>query len=567
MNKRYLALFGLLASLTLLAARLVHRDEKNPPPKPVVRTMVEITGDLFTNRAVPHLRLEIPPDGVATLRRYRWEWGSHSEGRTNVLATLREGTRVYTNVAVHLKGAAGSFRPVDDKPAWTLNFEKFAPGQRFHGLTKIHLNNSVQDPSYVSEQICREMFLAAGVPTPRAAHATVALNGRDLGLYVLIEGWNKQFLKRYFKNTKGNLYDSGFAQEITQPLEVNSGEHPEDRSDLKALVEAAEEPDLTNRLVRLSRVLDVDRFLTFTALEVMLLHWDGYSMNKNNYRVFHDLETDRLVFMPHGLDQMFGVRRANPTNTITPQMRGLVARALLQVPEGRRRYLDRMSQLLTNVFRAEILTTRVNEVAAQVRPALAQGISGAINYEWAVTALRSRITDRASSMRDQLAKLNTPLEFDSSGVAKLTRWDAKRDYGSPSFSRQNERLEITASGDRSYGTWRSTVLLEAGEYQFVGRLKTDGVEWDEDVTRGGVALRISGDRSPLTLPAAPDWTTITYNLSVQGLTDVELICELRASKGHVWFDAESLKLIRSQSRPPARESVTRSRPAIQSEAK
>jgi spore coat protein CotH len=104
-------------------------------------------------------------------------------------------------VAIHLKGSAGSFRPVEDKPALTLNFDKFAPGQRFHGLKKIHLNNSVQDSSYLSEQISRELFLAAGVPTTRATQAKVQLNGRNLGVCVLVEGWNKQFLKRHFNKT------------------------------------------------------------------------------------------------------------------------------------------------------------------------------------------------------------------------------------------------------------------------------------------------------------------------------------------------------------------------------
>src|SRR6266850_738194 len=120
--------------------------------------------DLFTNVLVPRLRLEIAPEGMAVLQSYEWNRNLNGQDRTNVLATVREGNRVYTNVAVHLKGGLGSFRPVDDKPALTLSFDKFADGQRFHGLQKIYLNNSVQDPSYLSEKICREMFLAAGLP-------------------------------------------------------------------------------------------------------------------------------------------------------------------------------------------------------------------------------------------------------------------------------------------------------------------------------------------------------------------------------------------------------------------
>src|SRR5262245_6708764 len=179
----------------------------------------------------------------------------------------------------------------------------------------------------------------------------------------------------------------------------------------------------------MGRVLDLDRFFTFFALEVMLAHWDGYSLNRNNYRVFHDLSTGKLVFLPHGLDQMFGVWRSRPETTITPQMRGLVARAALQVPEGRQKYLARMSQLSTDVFRVELLTNRVNELAAKVRPALAQNRQELVRQERAVAALQDRIIRRVASVREQLGLLTTPIVFGPDSSFPLTRWESKSDYG------------------------------------------------------------------------------------------------------------------------------------------
>jgi len=275
--------------------------------------------ELFTNNLVPRLRIEIPADGMAVLRSYEWDKKMNGQDRTNVLATVRDGETVYTNVAIHLKGGLGSFRPVDDKPALTLSFDKFAPGQRFHGLQKVYLNNSVQDPSYLSEKICREMFLAAGLPAPRAGHALVQMNHRNLGLYVLLEGWDKRFLKQHFKNTRGNLYDGGFGNEVTNRLDINTGDFPNDWSRLESLGKAAEEPDLDKRLAHMGEVLDLDRFVTFVAMEIMLAHWDGYTMNRNNFRIFHDLSSNRLVFLPHGMDQTFGIFRSTPVSTITPQ--------------------------------------------------------------------------------------------------------------------------------------------------------------------------------------------------------------------------------------------------------
>jgi 5-methylcytosine-specific restriction endonuclease McrA len=197
---------------------------------------------------------------------------------------------------------------VDDKPALALSFDKFAPGQRFHGLQKVYLNNSVQDPSYLSEKICREMFLAAGLPAPRAGHAVVHLNRRNLGLYVLLEGWDKRFLKQHFNDARGNLYDGGYGNEVTNRLDINSGDFPNDRSRLELLAQASEEPDLGKRLARMGEALDMDRFLTFVAMEIMLAHWDGYTMNRNNFRIFHDLSSNRLVFL---LDHEYTQRGLN----------------------------------------------------------------------------------------------------------------------------------------------------------------------------------------------------------------------------------------------------------------
>jgi spore coat protein H len=67
-------------------------------------------------------------------------------------------------------------------------------------------------------------------------------------------------------------------------------------------------------------------------MEILTVHWDGYGMNRNNYRVFHDLDSNKMVFLPHGLDQMFGQWRSRPESPITPMMKGVVARAVISEP-------------------------------------------------------------------------------------------------------------------------------------------------------------------------------------------------------------------------------------------
>jgi spore coat protein H len=539
---------------------------------------------LFTNQAIRHLRIDVLPDGLDTLRTYRWRRGADPEDRPSVHATVREGGDIYTNVALHLKGAAGSFRSIDStKPGFTLNFDKFAEGQRFHGLDKLSLNNSVQDDTFISEKLCRELFARAGVPAPRADYATVELNGRPLGLYVLTEGWDRRFLKRQFQNPKGNLYDPGMGRDIDSDLRVACGENPEDQSELKALAAAAADPDHSNRLARLEQRLDFDRFLSFLALEVLLWHWDGYTMNLNNYRVFHDLDSGRVVFLPHGMDQMFWTTNG----PIMVTGRSLLPSAILQTPEGQRRYLERLAQLRTNLLDVPALTNRVRELAARIRPALRrEDRSGrarydygmGLSYEERVDQLCERIAQRARSVDEQLEGARHLLRLAPGDSIQLTNWNSRRASGSPFFDRSSNPAALHVRlKERGVGAWFTTVWLVEGRYRIEGRAKTSGVEADTSDSLEGTGLRVTSSRkqtdglewgwfplrrgrdprrraevqapgfTPKRLVGTRDWTEVVYRIDLrQPMADLDVLYELRADSGEAWFDPGSIRLVREK---------------------
>ncbi len=507
---------------------------------------------LFSSREIPKIRITISTNGIETLQKSSWSFGQQPV-RETVVATIQEGDQVYSQVALHLKGSAGSFRSVDDKPAFTLNFDKHVKGQHFHGLRKLSLNNSVQDPTYLSEQFCRELFLQAGVPTPRARPARVELNGRDLGLYVLVEGWDREFLQRHFKDTSGTLYDGGFVKDVTDPLSVNSGETPKEQPDRLALVEALKEQDPARRLTRLNQVLDVEEFLTFMAVDVMVWDWDGYAMNKNNWRVYHDNSTGRMVFMPHGLDQMFW----KPDGSILPRMEGRVAQALLEIPGVRQRYFERMKELRTRVFDVTRLTNRVQELAGGIAPVLAK-LDGADTQDYLrrVDEFRSAIVRRGESLDRQLSHPIEPLKFDSDGLAALSGWKSQADFGTPSFSSNavpsaGGLIEVTARDGSSIGMLKTGIWLERGNYVLQGRIKTQGVVSDPGDTRGGAGLQVQGTRNPKPLLGDSDWKTMELEFSVpEILAETQLACEFRGADGKAWFDLGSFRVKRLPATPP-----------------
>lgn len=495
-----------------------------------------VAEDIFRDCYIPKLSLEISPRGIANLR---------MNSRTYVRATIREGTTVYTNVAIHLKGGPGSARPLEDFPAFTINFDHFSAGQTFHGLRKIHLNNSVQDQSFLSEKISRELFEAAGVPAPRAGNAKLTFNGRDLGVYVLIEGIDKQFLRRHFKDPDGNVYDGHSQTDVTDDLPTNSGKNRQDRRRLQALAVAARETDLNRRLSELEKTLDLGRFLSFMAMEAMLWHWDGYTMNRNNFRIFHDRANDRMVFLPQGVDQIL----SNPLGPIFPRTAGLVTRSVLEIPEGRRRYRERLAQLSTNVFNVGTISNRISAVAEkicavfeEIDPRLAEG------ERRRARQLIQRFQQRANSIQRQISSTDSSKSREVL-LGPLTDFQARIDQGRPRFTREQTPrakmlLHISAK-DACAASWRSRLTVENGQYRLEVNAKTQGVVFNPKDAQSGAGLRISGRRLSRKISGDSDWSTLVFDFGVdEDETEIEIVCELRAARGDVWFDLDSMKLKR-----------------------
>jgi spore coat protein H len=528
-----------LAAAVPAALLLGGMDCAGARPKPAKESQPIPGADLFVPAPLRKIKVEITGQALEQLRR---------DNRRFVRATFREGDTVLTNVGVHLKGAAGSFQGVDQRPALTVKFDHFVPGQHWHGLQKIHLNNSVQDGSYMTENLCGELFRQAGVPAARACNARVEFNKRDLGIYVLMEGLDKTFLRQYYRNAKGNLYDGGFCKDIDQPLDKICGSTNKSQPEIKALVAAANDRDLDRRFQKLQELLDLDRFVSFCALEVMTWDWDGYYLKPNNYKLYWEPDSKKITFLPHGMDQMFW----EPQGPTMPGCNGLVARALLETPEGRRLYRARITELTTNVFLVESITNRLYAYATHVHAAIAEkDPNAARDYDGQVQRIRDLVTARAAYLRRHLILPPAPRLAFEDGVGRPTGWTIEND---PPVARLEKGRDSSGrstlgirTGERGVASWRCRLQLPGGHYRFEGMARVAEVAAIRDELGEGAGLRISGTKEPRAnkLTGTAPWQTLAFEFDVaQPAEDVTLVCELRATRGQVWFDADSLKVIK-----------------------
>lgn len=493
----------------------------------------------FVPGRVVELTLEVAPAEVEKLR---------AEPRKYVGCVLREGRQqVHERVSVKLKGAAGSFRELDDKPAFTLRMDREDPSQRFHGLAKLHLNNSVQDESYLCEALCAEILARAGVPAPRVAHARVRWNERDLGLYVLKEGFDPLFLARHFADARGNLYDGGFCTDVDGELEKDVGAGVDDRSDLRALVEACREEDPQLRWQRLAQHLDLERFLRFVALELCLGHWDGYALTANNYRLYFDPESGKASFLPHGMDQVFH----DPEAPVLDPLNAIVAQAVMRNAAWRKRYRAILAAVVRELRLSETSIPLAKKLASRLQPVLRS-----IDPEFAaahaerVRELIERLELREKSLQEQVQRPEPKVQsFDSQGRATIQGFEARIEEGDPALEQDSVRAKrvyrIACGSEPCSASWRKRVLLPRGRYRFEARVRLEQVRAREQDPQSGAALRISGGEAQLRALGNADAKLLQYEFAVEEeQLLVELVAELRAHGGRALFDAASLRLRR-----------------------
>jgi spore coat protein CotH len=514
-------LTALLSAASFFLFSTADRMAPGAEPKTAKR---DASKEFFNDPKVRVFQFEIPQSGLAALGRM---------SRNYVKGTVREGDLVLTNVGFRLKGM-GSFRPIYEKPSFAVKFDEFAENQEYSGLSKVMFNNSVQDSTYLVEALGTELFRQAGLPAARVTHARVELNGRDLGLYVVIEAMNKRFLKQHFQSAKGNLYE-GYLQDIDSRLEQDNGD-PGNQQDVRALVAACSIRDPAERFKRLDKLLDVDRFVSFTAMEILIGHWDGYATHTNNYRVYHDPTSDKMVFITHGLDWAF--RR--PNISITPPLKSVVGRALFQTPEGDRMFRERIGTLYTNVYRIAAITNRMDQLLAKVRSAGLTPTEMA-KVERTASAMRERIVLRGTRVAEQLAGKPIPQPtFAADGTARLpSEWRDESDRGEPTMDQPQyegrRTLHIRANNRSSHGSWRTQMYLPRGRYRVEGMARADDL-------RGGTTLRISGGERSSGMSGSYGWRRMSYEFEIPEGLDVEFVCDFYGTSGEVWYDLEAFRV-------------------------
>jgi spore coat protein CotH len=291
-----------------------------------------------------------------------------AEPRAYARGAVRIGGETLADVGVRLKGE-WNFRDLSAKAPFKLKFDEFVPGQRFHGLARMTLNNALEDPSWVAERLTYQLYRDAALPAPRANLAWVTVNGAAFGLYVNLETEDKHFVGRWFADAGGNLYEehgAEFTAGSEGGFELETNTTAPDTADLTRLFAAVDGASPASFAADVGAVIDLPRFLRYCAYEAAVWQWDGYCYTRfgpNNFRTYHDPAGDRFHLIPWGMDMSW---KPHEPSLDVFDARGLILQKCLASPACGAAYRAELAAV-ADALAARDLAAMVDGWAAQAR--------------------------------------------------------------------------------------------------------------------------------------------------------------------------------------------------------
>ena len=308
---------------------------------------------VWDDAVIPEIHLEV---SLSEWNRLLSLYDANAFTTQYVMATatfVKEGeTTVIDSVGLRIKGNTSRRRPEGyygqmhqrDNTDWHhahfgVNLRKYVDddAHTIQGVRKLHLKWFKDDPAYVREVFCFELFRRAGVWTALRdnycrlwLHVEGDSHEAYYGVYGMLEPIDKRYLKdrknRFgssdgylwkcrnaaagLNNPNGDIwYDDDTDDRHAYTLETNTSEFDSARVQLVDFMNKINGLSDNDFRTWIQQVTDVDLLLKTYAVNVAVGMWDDYWNNANNYYLyFNGTGTSgyKFYFIPYDYDNTLG---------------------------------------------------------------------------------------------------------------------------------------------------------------------------------------------------------------------------------------------------------------------
>ena len=303
----------------------------------------------------------------------------------------------FKDVGVRYKGN-GTFMESRNslKRSLKVDLSHFAKNQKLAGVSKLNFNNNVTDASWMNEVLSYRLYRDAGVPAPQTAFARVYVSvpgkfdHQYFGLYSLVEDVDRVFALKRFGTRRGAIFKpvtpSLFSDlgdnwtNYNQTYDPKTSLYDEQKERVIELSRLVTKADDKTFAAKIGEFIDLEEFARFMAVMVFLSDMDGILGPGQNLYLFLHPKSQWFEFIPWDQDHSFGQFGMRGTQQQRENL------SVLKPWDGDNQFLERMYKLENfqklylaalkkfspTIFRPERFHQQVDELAAVIRPAVAQ---------------------------------------------------------------------------------------------------------------------------------------------------------------------------------------------------
>jgi hypothetical protein len=328
---------------------------------------------------------------------------------------------------------------------------RFHKDQPLGDITSIVLIFESLDRFVLAEPLAYELYRRAGNAASRTDFVRTWIDDRPIGYRLQIEVVNKAFLRHNEVRADGYLYKlNWFGGNIIGKHEKKSYLRDE-HDDLLKTVDLLEKTKGDEQWALIKKHFDVEQFINYFAVNMLLSHWDGFF---NNHFTYHDIRgTGKWTIYPWDQDKTWGYHdgivgydvffdmpltigmagdapKGWPANKPPPPLYdysysrwwrpgGVFAKPLLANPHFRKLFLARTKELLETVYTEKAFFPHIDELGDRLKDEVAlRAELQRQNPKQAAEHLRRNL----ESLKDHLTKRRKFL-LDQDEIKKAGKFD------------------------------------------------------------------------------------------------------------------------------------------------
>ncbi|ORX87879.1 hypothetical protein BCR32DRAFT_289000 [Anaeromyces robustus] len=301
----------------------------------------------------------------------------------------------------------------------------------YNNRKNFHLHSSVNDKSHIKQKLVCDILNRVGLPSTQSTFVRLTINGNLYGLYTLMDTPEPSNIKRLYNTKKDDLKIiqckyTGFTFTYGTANYCVSDDS-DDKSNIQEFNEFLAEVDKAQTIEDLEKIMNIDIFLKYIAIDWIIGSSDHLLINGNNVYFYKSEINNKWDIIYYDFDNTFGQGIGDWvwTNGKNKDIKEYYKLSFKQFTNDQRifdvavnnddtRFIQNLKDILTFGFNPVLLNLHINNIKELIDPYIREEFTS-VNDQ-----LPGRINKKGLSMESSYEEYQMATEYKTTNYTDIS---------------------------------------------------------------------------------------------------------------------------------------------------